>query len=109
MKTADQHCTEFVIDYCKNRWDSIDIDKVDYERMQDKDQFIKELKENFDTVTWFITEVLNWGLKTEFSFKVNDEPLVYKLFGKYIKFELDGDNWVVSYTQKVPKTIYVFE
>lgn len=109
MKSAEQHCLEFVLDYVKNHWDNINYNKIDI--TDSKETFIKDVQQDFYLVTWFITEALDWGLIEEIgNLIVNDEPLVYHLNGKDIKFTLVDDyNWKVNYSKKVPKTVYVYE
>ena len=105
--TAEKHCLNFVIDYCKNHWDNINHDKVDV--AESPKDFIREAKKDFYLVAWFITEVLNWGIKEPVDIQVNDEPLVYNLNGKEVKFEATDDyDWIVSFAEKRKKIIYEY-
>lgn len=109
-KTAEEYCTDWVINYCENNWDNIDLVRCE---LSSKELFIKHCKHDFSLVTWFITEVLTWGLWNNEeinNYKVNESPLVYKLGDKEIKFTLHvGYTWKVKYARKVLKTIYVYE
>jgi hypothetical protein len=105
--------------FINDNWDKIDLKRMDLK--ETKEKFLKEVKSNFETAFWVITEIMDYGTDTDYShdlyvYQEEDEDnnmikfRVMKLDNKYIKYTMNKDyTHTVSFAEPKTKTVIYFD
>lgn len=114
MKKKNKVLQSFVINFISNHFEDINWnkfarypdEKIDWEN---KKQAITNIKKDHNLISWFITEVMKYGLSFDYleAFKVqNDEgKLIIEIYGKY--FALDYLAGEYFFVEVFPKKVIV--
>lgn len=80
--------TKLAIKFVSKNWDKIDLKKIETVHYI-KEDFIKEIKEDYYTACWVLTEVMSWGADKdyikEYEVENEEEIFVVKINDKYFK------------------------
>lgn len=116
MTACEKYICSYVYDFVEKNWDNIDRKKCDLN--ETKEQFLKNVKSNFQDAIWVITEVMNWAMDKDYYKELRVFPMpdenteekfyVIKLADKYIKYEYLKDFSIkASFSEKKTKTIVI--
>jgi len=116
-KTAcEKFICEFAHDFINENWDK--VDKKRCEIIGPKDKFLKEVKSDFETAYWVLSEAMSWGMDKDYYrdmvvYESDDDGPFFRVlqFGdKYVKSVNDvGYNHTVSFVEPKTKTVIYFE
>ena len=80
--------TKLAIEFVSKNWDKIDLKKIESIHNK-KEDFIKEVKEDYYIACWVLTEIMSWGADKDYikEYKVENEEdiFVIKINNKYFK------------------------
>lgn len=114
MTKCEKFICDSIYDFISEKWDRVDTKKC--EITQSKEKFLKEVRTNFETACWVLTEVMDWAMdKNIFKEMIEYEDpdgkfRVFKLGGEYIKIITNKDyTHTVSFATPKRKTVIYFE
>ena len=101
--------TKLAIEFISENWDNINLKSINYESVSKK-QFLKEIKEDYYTACWVLTEVMSWGADKDYieEYRVDNEEdiFVVKINDKY--FKINFETYCLDECEPKYKTIMYF-
>lgn len=101
--------TNLAIKFVSENWNKIDRKKIETIH-NTKEDFIKEIKKEYYTACWVLTEVMSWGADKNYikQYKVEneDEIFVVKIDEKY--FKINFETYCLDECEPKYKTIMYF-
>lgn len=84
--------TKLAIEFVSKNWDKIDRKRIETLH-NTKEDFIKEIKEDYYTACWVLTEVMSWGADKDYieEYEVDNEEEIFvvKINDKYFKINFE--------------------
>ena len=102
--------TKLALEFVENNFDNINLEAVG--SITSKKQIIKEIKEDYYTACWILTEVMSWGTKDgknyidEYKVDNEEEIFVIKLNDKY--FKVNFETYCLDECEPKYKTVIYF-
>lgn len=101
--------TKLAIKFVSENWDKIDLKKIE-SIDSTKEDFIKEIQEDYYTACWVLTEVMSWGADKDYieEYRVDNEEgiFVVKINDKY--FKINFETYCLDECEPKYKTIVYF-
>lgn len=101
--------TKLAIEFVSKNWDKIDRKRIETLH-NTKEDFIKEMKEDYYTACWVLTEVMSWGVDKDYieEYRVDNEEgiFVVKINDKY--FKINFETYCLDECEPKYKTIVYF-
>lgn len=101
--------TQLAIKFVSKNWDKIDRKRIETLH-NTKEDFIKEMKEDYYTACWVLTEVMAWGADKDYieEYRVDNEEgiFVVKINDKY--FKINFETYCLDECEPKYKTIVYF-
>jgi hypothetical protein len=102
--------TKLALKFVEDNFDNINLEAVG--SITSKEQILKEIKEDYCTACWILTEVMSWGTKDgkdyidEFIVDNEEDIFVIKLEDKY--FKINHETHCLDECEPKYKTIVYF-
>jgi hypothetical protein len=113
MKHEEKEICTMIVEFVETHWDKIDLKKVDLTKS--KGEFLAEVKENFQSAMWVLTEVAHWGMDKQYLQDIYEEVdpdlffKVVKLNMNYIKLDFIDHTYVAEYAKPKYKKVLYFD
>lgn len=101
--------TKLAIEFVSENWDKIDRKRIETIN-NTKEDFIKEIQNDYYTACWVLTEVMSWGADKDYieKYKVENEEEIFviKIEDKY--FKINYETYYLDECEPKYKTIMYF-